>query len=117
MGVTAQVAEAVRQRETPPGEHEPRCQLCRLNEYDLGLGRFHLHHVDGKGMGGTADPACDDPAQLRLLHEACHRVVHNHPIVGRALGLLGSRLGTVRRSTLIAEPRQIRAWKPSGVAS
>lgn len=96
MAITAVTVTAVREREGN------RCQLCTLEEYDQGLGRFALHHVVAKGPGGTSDPTKDLPSNLALLHDrVCHPWVHAHPREARAMGLLGSRLGKVRPSALL----------------
>ncbi|HEV8652828.1 MAG TPA: hypothetical protein VG276_26435 [Actinomycetes bacterium] len=96
MAVTAATAATVRAREGN------RCQLCTLGEYEEGRGRLVLHHKQAKSAGGTADPTRDLPGNLVLLHDRqCHPWVHAHPREARALGLLASRLGTVRPSALI----------------
>jgi hypothetical protein len=77
------------------------CELCMLAEFALGRGRFHRHHLLGKGMGGTSEKDCDRADLLKLLHAACHGAVHHEPRLARKAGLLGSRLGTVRPSALL----------------
>jgi hypothetical protein len=102
MAVTAATAAEVRKRD------RNRCRFCGAHEHDPKLfqagnmGRFVIHHVKPKGPGGTSDPARDNPANLALLHDECHRWVHDNPREGRALGLLRSRLGQVSPSALIA---------------
>lgn len=103
MAVTAATAKAVRAR-----EHN-RCQLCLLGEYEVGSEpqwRMVFHHIAPRGLGGVGDKLlreeADTPDQLALLHDGCHRWVHDNPRQGRALGLLASRLGKVSPSGLIA---------------
>jgi hypothetical protein len=100
MAVTEATAKAVRDRELG------RCQLCNFHEHDPewwthDRGPFELHHVKRKGLGGTSDPERDAPENLALLHRDCHAEVHANPREARALGLIESRLGTIRPSALL----------------
>ena len=103
MAVTAVTAATVRAR-----EHH-RCQLCMLGEYEVGpepAWRLVFHHIAPRGLGGVGDrllrEEADSPDELALLHDQCHRWLHDNPRRARALGLLESRLGQVRPSALIA---------------
>jgi hypothetical protein len=94
MAVTAATAKAVRKRDRV-------CRLCEGAEFDQGRGRYVVHHVTPKGLGGTDAADRDHPDKLALLHDACHREVHANPRQAREAGLLESRLGTVRPSALL----------------
>lgn len=95
MAVTEATAKAVRKRDRV-------CRLCEREEYAPGRGRYVIHHVTPKGLGGTDAADRDHPDRLALLHDACHKEVHANPREARALGLIESRLGQVRPSALIA---------------
>jgi hypothetical protein len=102
MTVTAATAKTVRDR-----EHD-RCQLCLLGEFEIGpepSWRLVLHHIAPRGLGGVGDKLlreeADEPSELALLHDSCHRWVHDNPRQARALGLIRSRLGQVSPSALI----------------
>jgi hypothetical protein len=97
MAVTEATAKAVRDRDRV-------CRYCFGREYEPGRGpqwRYVIHHRAAKGMGGTDDAGQDAPSNLVLLHDHCHTEVHARPRKARLLGLLESRLGTIRPSTLI----------------
>lgn len=102
MAVTEATVKAVRERDRV-------CRYCFGREYEPGPGpewRFVIHHIAAGGLGGVVDEAlraeADSPGSLALLHDYCHRVnVHDQPRRARALGLIGSRLGTVRPSALL----------------
>jgi hypothetical protein len=64
-----------------------------------------FHHIAPRGLGGIGDKLLREeasPDELALLHDGCHRWVHDNPRQGRALGLIRSRLGQVSPSALIA---------------
>jgi hypothetical protein len=103
MAVTAVIAKAVRDRE------HGRCQLCLLGEYEVGpepQWRLVFHHIAPRGLGGVGDKLlreeADEPSELALLHDQCHRWLHDNPRQARALGLIRSRLGMVSPSALIS---------------
>lgn len=98
MAITEATAKAVREREGN------RCQLCNLHEFEQGWGKFELHHTRPKRMGGTTEADRDHPDRLALLHQECHSEVHANPRQAREVGLLESRLGTIRPSALIRRP-------------
>jgi hypothetical protein len=104
MAVTEATAKAVAQRDRV-------CRYCFGREYEPGPGpqwRYVIHHIAPKGMGGIGDELLraegDQPERLVLLHDFCHRQVHERPRKARLLGLLESRLGKVRPSALIRRP-------------
>jgi len=103
VAVSAATAKSVRDR-----EHN-RCQLCLLAEFEIGpepAWRLVFHHIAPRGLGGVGDrllrEEADEPSELALLHDQCHRWVHDNPRQARALGLIRSRLGQVSPSALIA---------------
>jgi hypothetical protein len=104
MAVTAETVKTVRERDRV-------CRYCFGREYEPGKGpewRYVLHHIAPRGLGGVGDDLlreeADQPDQLALLHDHCHREVHARPRKARLLGLMESRLGKVRPSALIRRP-------------
>lgn len=68
-----------------------RCERCGQ---DAGIGmslRLVVHHVGGRGF-----PAQHHPALLAVLHDRCHRIVHDFPASAYEQGWMLRRNGVDR---------------------
>lgn len=71
-----------------------RCFRCAIMLH-YGQGGYSIHHRQPRGMGGSRDPAINDPANLLLLCGSgvtgCHGWVESNRPEATDLGLLVSR--------------------------